>query len=315
MIHGSESRMTYDETTDVIRLEVTPSTQLQFIPGDYYFLYQPFRLSGWENHPFTVGATSYEVGTARPPSQASLGKPDEPLDDSLLPLIPKTQDNNQETMDRLPQKQNAARLKLIFWIRPYDGWTQQLRQQCLQSKSQPVDATILLEGPYGHNFPLWRYESVLMIVGGTGIAAAVPYLQDHLRRSGDGPQPINEDTRIRDIELVWTARQSALLRDIARGELAPVLAREDFRASFYTTGASVEPPQDIHEFGCTIQTGRPHLQSLIMSRACDASVTGVSLVILVCGPAGMAEEARAVTHLAMRRGYRTIKYVEEIFAW
>lgn len=308
--------MTYDETADVIRLEVTPGTRLQFTPGDYYFLYQPFRLKGWENHPFTVGATSYEVGHAQLSSQASRGKSDESWDASELPLLSETQrQNNLETTEELAREEDTAQLKLIFWIRPYDGWTQQLRQQCLQCKSQSVAATILLEGPYGHNFPLWRYDSVLMIVGGTGIASAVPYLQDHLRRSGEAQSHINEETRIRDIELVWTARQSALLRDIASRELAPVLAREDFQASFYTTGASVETLRDRNMPGCAIQTGRPHLQSLIMRRACDASAAGVSLVIFVCGPPGMADETRAATHLAMRQGCRSIKYVEESFAW
>lgn len=308
--------MTYDETADVIRLEVTLGTRLQFTPGDYYFLYQPFRLKGWENHPFTVGATSYEVGHAQLSSQASRGKPNESWDFSQLrPLLSETEEqNDQETTEEFVREEDLAQLKLIFWIRPYNGWTQRLRLQCLQCKSQSVEATILLEGPYGHNFPLWRYDSVLMIVGGTGIASAVPYLQDHLRRSGEVQSPIKA-TRIRDIELVWTARQSALLRDIASRELAPVLVREDFQASFYTTGASVETLRDLDRPGLDIQTGRPPLQSLIMRRACDASAAGVSLVIFVCGPAGMADETRAATHLAMRQGYRSIKYVEESFAW
>jgi hypothetical protein len=307
--------MTYDELADVIRLEVTPGTRLRFNPGDYYFLYQPFRLTGWENHPFTVGATSYEVDSERMPCQTSLRKPDESLDTSQLPLLSDTQDDSFDMADKLTREQDAAKLKLIFWIRPYDGWTQELRQQCLKSKSQSVSAKVLLEGPYGHNFPLWNYDSVLMIVGGTGIASAVPYLQDHLRRSSKDRRHPNEGTRIQDIELVWTARQSALLRDISTRELAPILAREDIQASFYTTGSSREPTQDLSELGCTIHSGRPHLQSLVMSRACDASASNVSLVVFVCGPAGMADEARAATHLAMRQGYRSIKYVEESFAW
>jgi ferric-chelate reductase len=135
--------------------------------------------------------------------------------------------------------------------------------------------------------------------GGPVMAGITP-----MRRHGSG-----------EIELVWTAKQSALLRDIAR-RVTPVLAREVFQASLYTTGASIEPPpQDLNELGCTIQTGRPHLQSLIMSRACDVFASYASLVILACGPAGMADEARTVTHLAMRQGDRSIKYVEDSFAW
>lgn len=54
--------MTYDEAADVIRLEITPGiSALQVRPGDYHFLYQPFRFTGWENYPFTVGAWSYDV--------------------------------------------------------------------------------------------------------------------------------------------------------------------------------------------------------------------------------------------------------------
>jgi ferric-chelate reductase len=116
--------------------------------------------------------------------------------------------------------------------------------------------------------------------------------------------------------LVWTARQTAFLHEVASRELWPALGREDFQASFYATRASEVPlSSELAGLGCGISTGRPHIQSLIMSRACDASAAGSTLAILVCGPAGMADEARAATHLAMRQGYRSIKYVEESFAW
>jgi ferric-chelate reductase len=154
----------------------------------------------------------------------------------------------------------------------------------------------------------------LIIVGGTGIASAVPYLQDHLRRSGhDWEEGFEEKTRIRDIELVWTAKQVPFLQDVASRELKPLLLREDFQASFYTTGSSTSS-EDVTDLGYEITPGRPHLQSLIMSRACDASSAGISLAVLACGPVGMADEARAAAHLAMRQGCR-IKYVEESFAW
>lgn len=309
--------MSYDEATDVIRLDVTPGTKLlQPKAGDYYFLYQPFRFVGWENHPFTVGAWTYEHGPSTSASTA-LGKHDQTSDISQLPLLSGTSNGqeNQDVSEEVGEKTDVSSLTLIFWIRPYDGWTRSLRQECLRSKKQPVNTRILLEGPYGHNFPLWRYESVLMIVGGTGIASAVPYIQDHIRRSTGGGETLEEKTQIRDLELVWTARQTAFLHDVACRELRPALGRDDFQASFYATRESVEPASDLVGLGCQISTGRPHIQSLIMSRACDASAAGSTLAILVCGPGGMADEARAATHLAMRQGYRSIKYLEESFAW
>ncbi|KAJ5586642.1 hypothetical protein N7450_006429 [Penicillium hetheringtonii] len=311
-IQSTQSRMSYDEDANVIRLEMTPGTKaLQPKPGDYYFLYQPLRFVGWENHPFTVGAWSYDsISSTSPPRTSG--------DVSQLPLLSGASivDESREAFEDTAEKFEESRLKLIFWVRPYDGWTQNLRRECLRSKGQPVKTTILLEGPYGHNVPLWRYESVLMIVGGTGIASAVPYIQDHIRRSIYGGEVAKDQSRIRDIELVWTARQTSFLHDVASRELRPALGRDDFQASFYTTRPSVETPQnELVGLGFQISTGRPHIQSLIMSRACDASAAGSTLAVLVCGPAGMADEARSATHLAMRQGYRSIKYVEESFTW
>ncbi|KAJ5927782.1 hypothetical protein N7466_006738 [Penicillium verhagenii] len=317
IIRTSLSQMTYDEETDVVRLEVSIATSLiRSTPGDYFFLYQPFRWTGWESHPFTVGAWSSQFGPMSSPS-AMFGKSSEALHVSQIPLLPS---GSQDREEQIPTEEsitdvNTPCLKAIFWIRPYDGWTRNLREQCLCSKVQPVNTTILLEGPYGHHFPLWKYESVLMIVGGTGIASAVPYLQDHLRRSGqDWQEGSEEKTHIRDIELIWTTKQIPFIKHVTNKELKPLLAREDFQASFYSTGSSTIPPEDMSAIGYEITPGRPHLQSLIMSRACDASSAGISLAVLACGPAGMADEARAAAHLAMRQGYR-IKYLEESFTW
>ncbi|KAK4868476.1 hypothetical protein LT330_007198 [Penicillium expansum] len=319
----SASRMVYDETADVVRLEVTPGMpSLQPSPGQYYFLYQPFRFSGWESHPFTIGAWSYEIGdrtSLAPPSEGNLIKS---LDVSNVPLLAggasdRDYQGNSESGSSRGEESLKLKLKLTFWVRPYDGWTKQLRQQCLGSPAKTSEATILLEGPYGETFPLWRYESVLIIVGGTGIASAVPYIQDHLRRSVEdwNGRLENEKTRVRDMELVWTTKQAAFIRDVSRRELKEALKREDFSASFYATRDSTVSSEDPTDFGFDIQSDRPHLQSLIMSRASDACSAGTSLAILVCGPPRMADEARAATHLAMRQGYRSIKFVEESFTW
>ncbi|KAJ5259590.1 hypothetical protein N7478_012571 [Penicillium angulare] len=316
-IRATSARMTYDEATDVVRLEVLPATPfLSPSPGDYFFLYQPFRWTGWESHPFTVGAWSSQVESATGSSRT--GKATDALDLSQQPLLSNAINQPDEPLpaEECEKECEVSNLKAIFWIRPYNGWTQHLRQQCLRSKVQPVETTILLEGPYGHHFPIWNYESVLMIMGGTGIASAVPYLQEHIRRSkNEWGESSKEKTYTRDIELVWTARQIGFLNEVANRELQPLLARQDFQATFYATRAFTCSPDDLNESACDIKLGRPHLQSLIMSRASDASSAGVSLVILVCGPAGMADEARAATHLAMRQGHSSIKYVEESFAW
>lgn len=311
--------MVYDKAADVVRMEITPATPLlQPSPGQYYFLYQPFRLTGWESHPFTIGAWHYEAGEMTSLAPALTQNLNNTQDVSHVPLLAGGSNDTEYQHNwakDATKDTKSMELKMIFWVRPYDGWTRELRQQCLRSPNLTTNTTVLLEGPYGDTFPLWRYESVLIIVGGTGIASAVPYIQDHLRRSDEGDEnPENEKTRVRDIELVWTTKQAAFIHDVSRRELKPALARNDFSASFYATRDSTAC-EDLNNCGYEVQGGRPHLQSLIMSRACDASSADSSLAILVCGPSGMADEARAATHLAMRQGHRSIKFVEESFTW
>ncbi|PKX93593.1 ferric reductase family protein [Aspergillus novofumigatus IBT 16806] len=309
---GSRSRLqctecvaTYDKAADIIQLELIPGSGLQPAPGQYYFLYQPFRLTGWESHPFTLGSWSYNDGV---PATPSLRLKSNHIDVSEVPLLPETSSSSSDygTVDTSADL-SERKLALHFWIRPYDGWTRHLRDQCLKSPTRTIQPNILLEGPYGEKCPLWKYESVLLIAGGTGIAAAVPYIQDHIIRSSTG------QTSTQDIHLVWTARQPALVRDIAGRELEQALRRKDFRVSFYVTAESMSPYEvmDGVEFGC----GRPDLQAIITAHAEEARLSSSSVAVLVCGPSGMADQARAAVHQAMRRGFRSVRYVEESFDW
>ncbi|RHZ43508.1 ferric reductase family protein [Aspergillus thermomutatus] len=302
----TECVATYDEAADVIRLELTPgSGQLQPVPGQYYFLYQPFRLTGWESHPFTLGSWSYKDGA--PPSPCAPVKSDHAVDVSEIPLLPDSPSSSSDYGSIDTAVLLGRKLALRFWIRPYDGWTRHLRDECLQSPTRTIQPNILLEGPYGEQCPLWRYESVLLIAGGTGIAAAVPYIQDHLIRSSTG------QTSTQGIHLVWTARQSTFMRDIAGRELKQALNREDVHFSFYVTSEPTCQAEimDSVEFVC----GRPDLPAIIMAHANEARLSGSSVLVLVCGSSGMADQTRAAVHLAMRRGCRSLRYLEESFDW
>ncbi|PLN83898.1 FRE family ferric-chelate reductase [Aspergillus taichungensis] len=311
----SASTAFYDEAADVIRLEIVPgSPLLRPHAGQYYYIYQPLRLKGWENHPFTLGAWSYTAELPAPVAQ------DNPIADvSRVPLLV----DGASCQYQEESRDDQPKLRLIFWIRPFDGWTRHLRQQCLRRPSRTIAPDILLEGPYGHEFPLWNHESVLFIAGGTGIAAMVPYIQDHIARSSTGESA----TCVRDLHLVWTTRQAAFIRDLVTHELRPALARNDFHASFYSTSAPKDQrygEENDPDFGpgglpankdLAITNGRPDLQTLIITHAHEARLSDSSAIVIICGPPAMADEARAAVHLAMRQGYRDLHYVEESFSW
>ncbi|KAI9932327.1 hypothetical protein ASPWEDRAFT_182854 [Aspergillus wentii DTO 134E9] len=287
-IHHTTSIATYNHAADVIRLEISPASSLQPSPGQYYFLYQPFRLTGWESHPFTLGAWSYD-------SSSSLELAQKTVDISHLPLL-------SESSDSTPA--SPVELKLIFWIRPFDGWTRHLRQQCIHSPTHSTQSTVLLEGPYGEHFPIHKYESILLIAGGTGIAAAVPYIQDHILRSAI------DDSVIRDIHLIWTSRQAAFINEVASRELKQALTRSDVRASFYATKPSAGDTDTEME----IKHGRPNLHSVILEHARSARLSECSAAVMVCGPMAMVDEAREAVHEALRGGY-SVSYIEESIVW
>ncbi|KAK2867941.1 hypothetical protein FQN49_003310 [Arthroderma sp. PD_2] len=221
-----------------------------------------------------------------------------------------------------------------------NGWTRQLRQQCMQSGGTATSTTMLLEGPYGETSLLWAFESVLLIVGGTGIAAAVPYIQDHIRRASS----TGAGTFTKDITLVWSARQVSFMHQVASKELRPAFDREDFHFSFHSTSPEYKTLsidaysattkatsfQDVFKADVTtsgssqdiathpkyeVNYGRPDIKSTIINSAKSAKMVNSHLAVLVCGPATLADEARAAVHCAMLQGYRQIEYIEDAYSW
>jgi ferric-chelate reductase len=104
-------------------------------PGRYYFLYQPFRLTGWESHPFTLGRWEYQVRAGRGLSGSGRSTPrvikgDKTVDVSQILLLSDSSSSDGGTRglsSATEPSQLEMNLELTFWIRPYDGWTRQLR--------------------------------------------------------------------------------------------------------------------------------------------------------------------------------------------
>ncbi|KAL4792196.1 ferric reductase NAD binding domain-containing protein [Aspergillus venezuelensis] len=119
---------------------------------------------------------------------------------------------------------------------PYDGWTRRLRDQCRKASNKGagtavVTPKILLEGPYGHSAPLHTFDTVLIIVGGTGIAAAVPYIIDHVSRV------TKASTRVLRIRLVWAARTREMYERVFADALAGLLRDGDVETTVFCTGS------------------------------------------------------------------------------
>jgi ferric-chelate reductase len=311
----------YDEASNVVRLEViAASSNHQPTASSYYYLYQPFRFRGWENHPFTLGSWTY-TNTKDDEFSSNL-KSTEFVDVSQIPLLSSPdQEQRDENILSKDSKTSIQKPKLIFWVRPYDGWTRSLRNQCLASADRTIRPKIFLEGPYGEPFPIENYDSVLLIAGGTGIACAVPYIKEQIRQSESIHDGIESPRR--DIHLVWAARETSFIVDVVTRELQPALTREEFSASFHSTFATSSDAVKIsshnnaatHDIDIDIRPGRPDLHQIILEHAREASITKLSTAVIISGPTKMADEARAAVQDAMHKGYQGLVFKEESFSW
>lgn len=191
----------------------------------------------------------------------------------------------------------------------------------------------------GKSEPLWAFEEVLLIAGGSGIAAIVPYIIDHVRRDAEGK------TKTKSITLVWADRKEEYVKHLVDGPLSNALAREDVNANIYITSDSArspassslavsleKPEPNSPEKGVfaketqanlttprskdpNIQHGRPNVKSIIEKVAASVSESQSKLAIFVCGPPELADETRDATYRSMDGRSDSVQYFEEAFGW
>lgn len=341
----------YDNATDLIRIDVSlGSLRALPKPGQFYYLYQPMNLRFYESHPFTVGSWST-------PGMQEDGLDVAQMGESNMKTVP---NNNTHSVSKAGDKEFHAGGRITFWIRPFNGWTRRLRSDCMASWDHTIDTNILLEGPYGTHHELNRYENVILVAGGTGIAAVLPHIEEYVRRtsptfstdidisdstiSSSSYSFINSDhrkkrrpaTNTKFITLVWTVRQEGFIHSLAAAELQPALNHGGIDFHFHTTGRSLfsltstsqtqpnettrlltpspsSEPSSLVPGEIKVHRSRPDLDKVINNSLHSARQNDATAV-LVCGPAEMADETRAIVHEALKQGHR-LDYFEESFGW
>lgn len=312
-------------------------------PGQYYFLYEPFSLRGYENHPMTLGTwrahnpsstsptneneeeDTYPLTPTTSSSPTTLTPAPAPTSDAfspsqpLLSRSPSPSSSTTTTTTTKPNPNATATAKapttLTFWIRPYNGWTRRLRDRCLAGHAHPL---ILLEGPYGGSpHPLASYDAALLIAGGSGISAAVPYLQACARRTTACDDVEGQQRARARMQLVWAAREEGFMREVVERELGEGLARGAFGVELFCTG-------DGGEGAVEVRQGRPDVRAIVAetARRVGEEVRGMHggrrrgrVAVLLCGPPGMARGVEGAVRRAGEEFDCWVDYFDEVFSW
>jgi NAD(P)H-flavin reductase len=177
-----------DEFGQAAMLRIAIQTSLSWSPGQHAFLRFP-KLALLDNHPFTMASVSTDQG-----EKDDLG-------------VCKTNE-------------------LLFLVRPYSGLTMRLLEHTKSQASPEASGEnmprslwplkikaeanhhVLIDGPYGgleqHRAMHRLYDHVVLVAGGGGISAMLPWLVSLSRQIAG----LDEPCRVQRVDLIWCIRHA-----------------------------------------------------------------------------------------------------------
>ncbi|WVQ99803.1 hypothetical protein IAU59_006945 [Kwoniella sp. CBS 9459] len=139
------------------------------------------------------------------------------------PLSLKPWENHPFTLASWEQDPSAKNGTILhFLVAPQTGATKRWRKKVLKRKSRTDNVRILLEGPYGHTNPVEQYDRVLMVAGGSGITAMLPYIYK-LCHHDENERFDNITTRF--VTLVWIVKDTKYAADVLHHELREYISQ------------------------------------------------------------------------------------------
>ena len=162
--------------SDLTRLQIVAPEGFTYRPGQHVYLRVP-KVSMFDNHPFTIRCSFHARVHAPEKSPHQPGHSQDPF-------------------------------SFLLFVTSHNGFTRQLMRHLESKPEEQLEAWI--EGPYGgHDSDLTvEHDSVVLVAGGTGISACLPWLEyfAHHFRTADTP-----GLRTSYVRLVWSIREAGAI--------------------------------------------------------------------------------------------------------
>lgn len=221
-------------------------------------------------------------------------------------LSPITQefDWEREGQPLLDSSATISPSSMVFIVRPYNGFTGRLRDSAIYgggSKSHRM----LIDGPYGETQPFHTYTNILFVVGGTGIAVPMSYLDTILKNR----------TATTSVRIVWAVREHAFMTEVLSQDFRGHLEDERLEVSVWVTRADSTDKDNPFptQKGLEIRYARPDVSAEVSQAARNSRDS--SLAVVACGPGLMADLTRKAAVNALANGKSHVEYFEESFNW
>jgi NAD(P)H-flavin reductase len=289
---GIKATATYDDAADIIRLDVTDLLSPKTItPGHYYYLYAPGDIQGYQSHPFTLCSWRRAIGSSTQNSPITTATED---------------DKHSQPTTRSSSSSSSSSSDVVhsLLIRPYRGFTGRLQKKLSKSPDPTTSTqlTVFLEGPYGNALDLRSFSDVLIIVGGSGITAAISHSNFLL------------PTQQTSVHVVWAVQHSHLVDNICENELKEALNDAKLDLVVYETrkaSADVEKMAPSKASRPVIH-GRPDIGAVIREAR---EKCGRNLAVVTCGPPRMADACRAAVVDVLGEKGPGVEFYNEALGW
>lgn len=315
--------------TDCIRLRVDADKKglNHRMPGVFVYIYVP-RVYFWQSHPFTIASwrqpaldntmpRNNESGLINEAVNIAEGGDDKKNDQQPRPTSPP---DSAIGISSTTSASTTTTFDLL--IRPQKGMTQKLYEAVEKLGPGGGDMYMVIEGPYGHTHPILQYDTAILIGGGVGCTATVPYLQEAVYNSAK--------VAARHVVFIWVVQQDDQLlwaqQDVedclahvnrnnnkhqdgtAEEEAAASASDLALDVAIYVTRSTRQPDEKKEQpHGMAVSYGvRPDLSKLVGQYIETASG---SVALLHCGPARMSDDIREISAV------HGLPYFEEAFNW
>lgn len=106
-------------------------------------------------------------------------------------------------------EQHKPRPHLVFIARAHASFTRKLAALASAENAKVTPASVWLDGPYGGlSRPLHaRFDTLVLLAGGTGITACFPWLQDTVARAWEQQEASSASLRVKRAVLVWAVKR------------------------------------------------------------------------------------------------------------
>ncbi|KAI1056374.1 hypothetical protein LB507_002375 [Fusarium sp. FIESC RH6] len=246
--------------------------------GHVYIYFPSLTWRVWENHPFSVAGIS---SRPYPPHRAESADSSDNVKEAK---------HDSTVTDLELHTRDAEVSGLVIFVRRHGGLTSLLASASNLNRGIPV----LVEGSYGPQVsivphsPAIEYPNIICVAGGVGITGVLPYVDSRPSTTGLKGKK----------KLCWGVRTEPLV-DAVRSVIPRVTNDPNGQELW-------------NDFEIAISVGKRFDVDSVLKEKLDG-VTGGTIVV-VCGPAGMADDVRvAVTNLGQQG--LVVKLVEESFAW